>query len=111
MGLTGFNRQRRRQLSSDLNIDELLASKLMSFGYSTAKQVRESYGLSFLTKDEQKKLKGSAKKKTEPQVDRSTDEKEYPYHKGGGYYVLSNGEQVQGKQDALAAQSELKKSQ
>jgi len=31
----------------------------------------------------------------------------YPIHVGGGWYELSNGEKVQGKEDAEQAQSEL----
>ena len=33
--------------------------------------------------------------------------KEYPYHTGGGYYELSNGEKVRGKDEAAAAEEEL----
>lgn len=32
---------------------------------------------------------------------------EFPYHKGGGYYVLSNGETVKGKEQAIAEEAEL----
>lgn len=35
------------------------------------------------------------------------DDVEYPYHKGGGYWLLSNGETVKGKEEAQEAQSEL----
>ena len=31
----------------------------------------------------------------------------YPYHVGGGWYKLSNGEQVKGKETAEQAESEL----
>ena len=31
----------------------------------------------------------------------------YPQHVGGGYYELSNGERVQGKESAEQAESEL----
>lgn len=34
-------------------------------------------------------------------------EEEYPVHKGGGHYELSNGETVEGKEDAIEAQAEL----
>jgi len=36
------------------------------------------------------------------------NEVEFPKHKGGGYYELSNGETVQGKDAAIAAEEELK---
>lgn len=32
---------------------------------------------------------------------------EFPHHKGGGYYVLSDGSIVRGQEDAEAAQAEL----
>lgn len=36
-----------------------------------------------------------------------TDNVEYPVHTGGGYYELSNGEKVQGKDKAIEAEKEL----
>ena len=33
---------------------------------------------------------------------------EYPLHKGGGWYELSNGETVQGEDDAIEAEKALK---
>lgn len=36
-----------------------------------------------------------------------TQMKEYPYHTGGGWYKLSNGDKVQGKENAIEAQKEL----
>lgn len=33
----------------------------------------------------------------------------FPKHTGGGWYELSNGEKVQGKDEAIEAQSELKR--
>ena len=36
------------------------------------------------------------------------NEVEYPLHKGGGNYVLSNGESVKGKEAALEAEEQLK---
>lgn len=36
-----------------------------------------------------------------------SEKREYPFHKGGGYYELSNGEQVRGKEDAIEAQKEI----
>lgn len=35
------------------------------------------------------------------------DDTEYPLHVGGPYYLLSNGDQVKGKQDAIDAEKEL----
>ena len=36
------------------------------------------------------------------------EEQEFPMHKGGGHYVLSNGETVKGKEEAQKAEDELK---
>lgn len=36
------------------------------------------------------------------------EEVEYPLHKGGGNYVLSNGDKVKGKEDAIKAEEALK---
>jgi hypothetical protein len=38
----------------------------------------------------------------------SPEESEFPKHTGGPWYVLSNGEKIQGKEDAIAAEAELK---
>jgi len=49
-------------------------------------------------------------KKTERQI-KSTEEiqaKTYPHHKGGGYYVLSNGNEVRGKEKAKKAEKKIK---
>lgn len=35
-------------------------------------------------------------------------ESEFPKHTGGGYYELSNGEKVKGKEEALQAEANLK---
>lgn len=35
-------------------------------------------------------------------------ESKFPKHSGGGWYELSNGEKVQGKDEALEAEKELK---
>lgn len=39
-----------------------------------------------------------------------TSDFEFPKHTGGGYYELSNGESVKGKDKATAAEEDLKKS-
>ncbi|WP_077621561.1 hypothetical protein [Sediminibacillus massiliensis] len=36
------------------------------------------------------------------------EETEFPKHTGGGWFELSNGEKIQGKEEALAAEEELK---
>jgi len=36
-----------------------------------------------------------------------TAEKEYPVHTGGGWYELSTGDKIQGKEEAIEAQKEL----
>jgi hypothetical protein len=38
----------------------------------------------------------------------SSKENEFPKHTGGPWYVLSNGEKIQGKEDAIAAEANLK---
>jgi hypothetical protein len=40
---------------------------------------------------------------------KETDESELPKHVGGGYYELSNGEKVKGKEEAAIAEEELSK--
>jgi len=46
-------------------------------------------------------VSGSENRKT------SKPEDNYPAHKGGGYYELSNGEKVRGKEKAIKAQKKL----
>jgi len=36
------------------------------------------------------------------------EETEFPKHTGGGYYELSNGEKVKGKEEAIEAENALK---
>jgi hypothetical protein len=36
------------------------------------------------------------------------EESEFPKHTGGAWYELSNGEKIQGKDEAVAAEAELK---
>lgn len=43
----------------------------------------------------------------EEQEPKSEEAEEYPVHKGGGYYELSNGEKVQGKKAAQKAEQAL----
>lgn len=38
-----------------------------------------------------------------------SEKRDYPIHKGAGYYELSNGETVRGKDEAIEAQKELDK--
>lgn len=103
MGLSGFNRQRRAGLIAKVGAEN--AKKLISMGFTDAEklnridQVADVLGMSEADRAEVKKLAGITPKKTPP--------KDYPTHKGGGYYILSNGEQVQGKKEAIKAQSEL----
>jgi hypothetical protein len=47
----------------------------------------------------------------EPQEDPKENpkvESEFPKHTGGAWYELSNGEKIQGKDEAVAAEAELK---
>ena len=41
------------------------------------------------------------------QTAQKTEEAEFPKHTGGGWYELSSGEKVQGKEDAEKAESKL----
>lgn len=55
---------------------------------------------------------GWAKKQAEMPENKAVQppqNKEYPIEKGAGWYLLSNGEKVRGKQDAHQAQKELDK--
>lgn len=60
MGLTGFNRQRKRALSEALDIDERLADKLLAYGYSNREAVKSAKAedLHFLSEEELKAVKG-----------------------------------------------------
>lgn len=41
-------------------------------------------------------------------AEEAKDDEEFPMHKGGGNYVLSNGESVKGKDAAIEAENKLK---
>lgn len=41
-------------------------------------------------------------------VEEEKEDEEFPMHKGGGNYVLSNGETVKGKEAAIEAEEQLK---
>ena len=43
----------------------------------------------------------------EVEEDKEPENAEYPKHTGGGYYELSNGEKVQGKEKAIEAEKAL----
>jgi len=43
----------------------------------------------------------------EATADGDQDEAEFPKHIGGGYYLLSNGEKIKGKEKALEAERAL----
>lgn len=43
----------------------------------------------------------------EEQAPSANESMEYPKHTGGGWYELSNGEKVQGKEEAIKAEQEL----
>jgi protein associated with RNAse G/E len=44
-----------------------------------------------------------------PVKQEEVDEDEFPKHTGGGWYEISSGEKVQGKEEAEAAEKELNK--
>ncbi|MAO65057.1 MAG: hypothetical protein CL666_08655 [Balneola sp.] len=78
MGLTGFNRQRKRALSEEFGINERVADKLLAYGYATLEAVKKakSIDLHFLSEDEIKALKG---KKAAAEAESSdSDEKGNP---------------------------------
>lgn len=54
--------------------------------------------------------KGYIAQVAEQVVDKEDDNepKEFPFHKGGGHYLLSNGETVKGKDEAIEAEEKLK---
>lgn len=59
-------------------------------------------------------LSGNENKQEEPLIKKVVDKKSskskqsnFPKHIGGGWYELSNGEKIQGKDDALQAEKEL----
>jgi len=41
-------------------------------------------------------------------ADDAKEDEEFPMHKGGGNYILSNGESVKGKEAAIEAENNLK---
>lgn len=59
-------------------------------------------GAKSMPKPEDKMIRPAEDKTTLP-----TEEKSYPLHLGGGWYELSNGERVRGKEDAERAETEL----
>lgn len=59
-----------------------------------------------LVEEEENEDSGSDEEDDEPDLE-DYDEEDFPVHKGAGWYLLSNGEKVQGKDDALEAQEEL----
>ncbi|MDL4842832.1 hypothetical protein [Aquibacillus rhizosphaerae] len=42
------------------------------------------------------------------QTEATLGDEEFPKHTGGGWFELSNGEKIQGKEEALEAEKELK---
>ncbi|MEC3884587.1 hypothetical protein VKA52_12710 [Halobacillus sp. HZG1] len=47
-------------------------------------------------------------KEESPEEEKQPQENEFPKHKGGPWYELSNGEKIQGKEEAVQAEEELK---
>jgi len=44
----------------------------------------------------------------EQKTEQKTEQLDYPKHTGGGYYELSNGDKVKGKDEAIEAENALK---
>ncbi|MFW6029144.1 MAG: hypothetical protein ACOCRO_02700 [Halanaerobiales bacterium] len=63
----------------------------------------------YLYKEPEKEKNSESGGKDLNKNDGDSKDKEFPYHKGGGNYELSNGETVKGKEDAIAAQEALDK--
>lgn len=42
-----------------------------------------------------------------PNDNKDDDTLEFPKHSGGGWYLLSNGEKIKGKEEAMLAEEEL----
>jgi|GEM_PF-2393357 hypothetical protein len=58
-------------------------------------------------KEEKDSKKDNQKNQQERDESQDGEQKKYPYHKGGGYYELSNGTTVRGEEEAIKAQEEL----
>lgn len=50
---------------------------------------------------------GSESQESESEQEPESEDAEFPKHLGGGYYELSNGEKVKGKEQALEAERAL----
>lgn len=64
-----------------------------------------------VTEDRLAALSGEDNNVKAPVIEKVTEgedgDEEFPKHKGGGHYVLSNGETVKGKDEALEAEKAL----
>lgn len=61
-----------------------------------------------VSKERLAELASNKNRRKRPMIrERKADSAQYPKHTGGGWYELSNGEKVQGKEDAEEAQAKL----
>ena len=147
MGLTGFNRDRKKRLAD--KVGEELADELFGMGITDAEKLTrldEVFGVLGTSEEKAKEIKkkvkdalndeeSSGKEASKGEEDQQTEqeeaesdeaeeedqendkqpqntdedgsESEYPKRTGGSWYELSNGEKVQGKDEAVEAQQEL----
>lgn len=71
MGLTGFNRQRKRELAKIAGNDAVIVNKLFAHGYTTPELVKKASAkeLSFLSEVQLKVVKGKKAKKAQAELD------------------------------------------
>lgn len=75
-------------------------------------QVHQKYKKIYLAEIEvdEENDEGEAKKPEAKELaEQNTNKNEFPKHTGGGWYMLSSGEKVHGKDEALAAENALQK--
>lgn len=127
MGLTGFNRQRKRTLSSELGIDERLADRLLVYGYATPESVKKAKAeeLQFLGNEDLMKLGKKGLSRVEDKAPDTGDgedaeskeqdkqflslpgDAQFPYRITSGWHYLSNGRKINGKAKAEQMQANL----
>ena len=86
------------------NVSSNLAERWFDMGFAHPKPINKD-GYETATKpDAEKKSKNSD---DEDDTDTKIKETEYPKHTGSGWYELSNGEKVQGREEAIKSEKEL----
>lgn len=122
MGLFGFNLRRKKAVVEKYG--EEVADKLAEYGIDALDKVEryeevlhvQGFGEKEIKKVE--KILSASKTDNQPESTTETDERKqnlsevpdgvnFPWHKGAGYYILSNGDEVRGKQKATAGQQKI----